>query len=98
MALKAFTKTVSSASTAEALKSSATLASSVIVRAMEDNAGAVYVGDSAVSSSDGAIEPKASISFGGDGNVAMIDLNAIYVDAANSSDGVDVWYIDGSST
>lgn len=99
MALKAFSKTVTSAGTAEALKAAATPASSFVIRAMENNSGAVYVGDSAVAAGNsGKLERRAALTFGGDQSVGEIDLNAIYVDAGTSSDGVDVWYLDGSPT
>jgi len=94
--LKTLTKTVSSAGTAEALSSSTLLASSFIIRAMEDNTGAVYVGDSTVDNTSGKLEPRASISFGGNANIGLADLASIYVDAGNNDDGVDVWYMDES--
>ena len=99
MALKAFSKLVASAGTAVALKAAATPASSFIIRAMEDNAGPVYVGDSEVAAGNsGKLEPRAALTFGGDQSVGEIDLNAIYVDAGSAADGVDVWYLDGSPT
>jgi hypothetical protein len=91
--LKTGSKTVSSAGTAVALVASATPCSSFIIRAMENNAGAVYLGDSTVSSSNGKVEPRASIAFGGDQNTGVVDLLNIYVDADNAGDGVDFWYI-----
>jgi len=93
---RSFTKTVTSAGTAEALKSSSTLASSFVIRGMENNSGNVFLGDSTVSSATGALEPRAAITFGGDRNIGTVDLNDIYVDAANNSDGVDVWYMDST--
>jgi len=93
MAIVATTKTVTSAGTAEALTSSSVLASSVIIRAMEDNTGYVYVGDSTVSSSTGALEQRTTIAFGGDNNVGTIDLADVYVDADTNGDGVDIWYV-----
>ena len=92
MALKSSSTTVTSAGTAVQLSTTSTLVSSIIIRAMEDNSGAVYIGDSTVSSSTGKIEPRTSISFSGDQNTGTLNLNAIYVDSGTSSDGVDFWY------
>lgn len=45
MKLKAGTKTVTTAGISEAIVSTRAQASAIIIRAMEDNAGPVYVGD-----------------------------------------------------
>jgi len=99
MALIAFSKTVTSAGTAEALKAAATPASGLIIRAMEDNGGPVYVGDSAVAAGNsGKLKANDALTFGGDQSIGEVDLSVIYVDAGTSGEGVDVWYMDGSPT
>lgn len=75
-------KTVSSAGTAEAIAAS-TPVNGVIIQALSDNVGNVYVGDSSVDSSNGMeLQPGQATS------VAIDNLSKVYVDADNNDDGV----------
>ena len=80
------------------LSATSLLVSSVIIRAMENNAAAVYVGDSTVSSSNsGKLLARDSITFSGDRNCGLIDLANVYLDCdTGNTDGVDIWYIDAT--
>lgn len=93
MALKSLSKTVTTAGTQVALATS-TNASSIIIRAMENNGGAVYIGDSTVSNTTGKLSPRDSISWESDRNRGLLDLADIYVDSDVDGDGVDVWYVE----
>ena len=87
MSLPIGSVTVTSAGTAVAVATSGNAVSAVSFRARADNTGAVYVGDSAVDSSNGyRLEPgdELNLSFR-----ETIDLRRFFVDADTSSDGVD---------
>jgi hypothetical protein len=87
-------KTVTAAGTRERLTA---LASNVAVRsvaitAKPANAGKVYVGDSAVSSSNTpGLDPGDTISIA---DPAPFNLSDVYVDAALSGEGVDYVALD----
>lgn len=79
--------TVATAGTAVQLNGGTSLAvpdgASVAVIAADGNTGSVYVGDSSVTTSNGAeLTPDSSLSL----NVA--DVSTIHIDADNSGDGV----------
>lgn len=87
MSLPIGSVTVTTPGTAVALASSGNAVSAVSLRARADNAGAVYVGDSAVDSSNGyRLEPgdELNLSFR-----ETIDLRRFFVDAESASDGLD---------
>ncbi len=72
-----------SSGTATVLGSSASLLNGVIIQALATNAGNVYVGSSAVTTSTGfQLQPGQATS------VAVNNLNVMYVIAATSGDGV----------
>ena len=79
--------TVATPGTAVAVATSGNAITAVSFRARTDNTGAVYVGDSGVSSSNGyRLEPgdELNLSF-----KETIDLRRFFVDADTASDGVD---------
>ena len=79
--------TVGTPGTAVAVATSGNAITAVSFRARTDNTGAVYVGDSGVSSSNGyRLEPgdELNLSFR-----ETIDLRRFFVDADTASDGVD---------
>lgn len=79
--------TVATPGTAVAVATSGNAITAVSFRARTDNTGAVYVGDSGVSSSNGyRLEPgdELNLSFR-----ETIDLRRFFVDADTASDGVD---------
>ena len=79
--------TVATPGTAVAVATSGNAITAVNFRARAGNTGAVYVGDSGVSSSNGyRLEPgdELSLSFR-----ETIDLRRFFVDAANANDGID---------
>lgn len=79
---------VSTPGTAVPLTATSTLVSIVTIKANSANVGAVYVGDSSVTSTTGLV-----LSAGESVDVKIDDINKIYIDAANSGDGVS--YIGG---
>ena len=79
--------TVATPGTAVAIATSGNAITAVSFRARTDNAGAVYIGDSAVSSSNGyRLEPgdELTLSFR-----ETIDLRRFFVDADTADDAVD---------
>ena len=79
--------TVATPGTAVAVATSGNAISAVSFRARTDNTGAVYVGDSGVTSSNGyRLEPgdELNLSFR-----ETIDLRRFFVDADTANDGVD---------
>lgn len=79
--------TVASPGTAVAVATSGNAISAVSFRARTDNTGAVYVGDSGVTSSNGyRLEPgdELNLTFR-----ETIDLRRFFVDADTANDGVD---------
>jgi len=79
--------TVATPGTAVAVATSGNAISAVSFRARTDNTGAVYVGDSGVTSSNGyRLEPgdELNLTFR-----ETIDLRRFFVDADNANDGVD---------
>ena len=76
-------KTVSSAGTAEALGASTSLESGIKIKALADNTGTIYVGDSDVDSSSGF-----ELAAGEEVFIEIDDLAKVYVDASSSGDGV----------
>ena len=79
--------TVATPGTAVAVATSGNAITAVSFRARTDNTGAVYVGDSGVSSANGyRLEPgdELSLSFR-----ETIDLRRFFVDADTASDAVD---------
>ena len=79
--------TVATPGTAVAVATSGNAITAVSFRARTDNTGAVYVGDSGVTSSNGyRLEPgdELNLSFR-----ETIDLRRFFVDADTASDGVD---------
>ena len=79
--------TVATPGTAVAVATSGNAISAVSFRARTDNTGAVYVGDSGVTSSNGyRLEPgdELNLTFR-----ETIDLRRFFVDADTANDGVD---------
>ena len=79
--------TVTTPGTAVAVATSGNAITAVSFRARTDNTGAVYVGDSGVSSSNGyRLEPgdELNLSFR-----ETIDLRRFFVDADTANDAVD---------
>lgn len=79
--------TVATPGTAVAVATSGNAITAVSFRARTDNTGAVYVGDSGVSSSNGyRLEPgdELNLSF-----KETIDLRRFFVDADTANDAVD---------
>lgn len=93
---------VSSPGTAVTLTPTHIYATAVYLQAYDTNAGSVYVGDSTVTSSNGAKISPGEVwqiacdtyptSFG----VLRFDLNQIYIDASSPGDTVRVQIITGS--
>jgi len=75
-------KTVGVAGTAEVLASE-TVEHGVTIKAMPSNTGDIYVGDSAVSSSNGY-----PLSAGEEIHLKLRDLSKIYLDTATGGEGV----------
>jgi hypothetical protein len=93
--MKGIKKTVTAAGTAEALSSDSVVASSLMIRAMKANTGAVFIGHYGVSSADNdGLEASDTLSWDGDLDVTGLDLADIYVDAAVNGEGVNIWYVE----
>lgn len=76
---------VASAGTAVPLSATSVPVFSVTIKAAPTNSGAIYIGDSSVSSSNGFLLSKGdTVSFD------ISDLTNIYVDSETSNDGVYV--------
>ncbi len=95
MAFKSFAKTVAAAGTRERLVAIPTAASAFVIQAKEANTGVIYLGDATVTSSTvSGLSPGSTLSFGSDFPLSRsIDLSDIYLDAAVSAEGVNVYYI-----
>lgn len=99
-ALKTGQKTVATAGTQLALVSSSTWARTLRLTAPASNAGLVYIGDSNVDSSTGiAIAAGDTLSFSDllsaqNGDIPLINLASVYVDAANNGDKITFAYLD----
>ncbi|MDP6823856.1 MAG: hypothetical protein QF554_11270 [Dehalococcoidia bacterium] len=91
MPLKTISKTVTAAGTAERLSATDLLVWWARVKAKTANAGTVYLGDAAVSSSDPGLVADDAIELRGHPNLNLYD---VFVDAGTSSEGVDVWYLE----
>jgi hypothetical protein len=92
-----FVKTVTAAGTAEALTSTDLRPAEVVISAESSNTGAMYVGDSTVSSSTYAKQLAPGESFiltSGDSydGASGWKLTSIFVDSAVNGDGVSVGY------
>lgn len=85
---------VAVAGTAEALASTRTMASWLTVQSKLGNTLSVYVGDASVSSGQGIELPSAldSYHFPDVGGPTIYNLANIYVDVANSGEGVKFTY------
>ena len=85
-------KTVSSAGTAEALASSSTLVSYVIITAETNNTGIVTVGASTV---DETIASRRGIPLNAGDTISLgaVDLADVYLDPAQDGDGVTYLYL-----
>jgi len=99
IALKHFTKTVTTAGTRVQLTTSGIKSPSVSIQALRANTNVVYVGNSAVSSATHFISLAAggtvvlsAEQFGLAG--ASIELSNIWLDAAVSAEGVMVGYFE----
>ena len=85
--LESGTKTITTAGTRVALKSTDALAEGVVVVARIANAGAIFVGDDTVASSTNeGLQPGDSIALPGPINIATI-----WLDAATSGDKADYY-------
>lgn len=93
------TKVVASAGTAEQLVSTSVNTTCVWVEALPSNSGKVYIGGSTVSSTRGmSLDPEESFQYfatrkDNAERLLEFDLSSIYIDAANSSDGIKYFYI-----
>ena len=100
MILKPFTfkKTVTSAGTRERITTADTQVTSVLIQALSGNGGTIYVGGITVSSTSGVeLSAGDSISMrSADLDLAntKIKLTEIYIDTDNSTDGVNVIYLE----
>ena len=86
-------KTVTTAGTPNPLATPKTMCNWILMQPLVANAGSVYVGASTVTATRGIIMASGDsvvvwpmVSFN------CYDLNAIYIDAANSADGVQFIY------
>jgi hypothetical protein len=80
-------KTVTSAGTAEAIASS-TAIESVTIKALADNTGNIYVGDSGVDSTNGFV-----LAAGETVSLDIDNLADVYIDAGTNDDGVSFIYL-----
>ena len=82
-------KTVTAAGTAEPLAATSTECISVVVQALVDNTGNVFIGASTIEDGRGIeLEPGDSLTFAGVNNRNLYDLVNIYVDAETNGEGV----------
>ena len=90
-ALISSAKTVAAAGTAEQLASSSQRVKCLVLIAKPANTGQVYLGGSDVASStNGGLEPGASLEFEA---VNWLDLSDIYVDVDTAGEGVDYYAV-----
>jgi hypothetical protein len=97
LALKSGSKTVTTAGTSVALVASSTWARGLRLAAPAGNAGAVYLGDSGVASTNGlALAPGDIVSFTEIFGVedGAVNLANVYVDAATNGDKVTFAYLE----
>lgn len=85
-------KAVTTAGTAERLSATSIAATSIIIRALDDNTGTVFIGDSDVGSGRGdRLTAGQPLSFeAADGG--FFDLREIWVDVAVDGEGVSILY------
>lgn len=92
--------TVVTAGTRVPLKSVKTFARKLYLKAPASNAGAVYIGDSLVSASNGLklaagdVVPLADLLGSELKELAVFDLNTIYLDAATNGDKITYIYFE----
>ena len=87
--LKSMVKTVAAGGTAEALSSVHELCKSIEMKALNANAGLVYVGDSTVLASTTSGFELAADAVWIEENIY---LDEIYIDAVTNDDGVGITY------
>ena len=90
--IKTTTATVTTAGTRQRLVATSTMVTGYVIRAQIGNTGSVYMGDNTVSSSSPALEQGAANTFTANNTNPPVDLYDIYIDAANSADGFDIFY------
>ncbi len=87
------TKDVSSAGTAVAVHSTSRIVTSLIIVAHSDNAGRIFYGASDVASTtQKGLAPGESMALPAPSrgtSLGMFDISTIFIDAANTNDGVD---------
>lgn len=88
--LASLRETVDEAGTAQPLSATSIEAYGVTIKALADNTGDIYVGDSNVSSTNGFVldaGEELTLKPGG-----WVELNQIYIDAGTTDDGVSAIY------
>lgn len=95
--VKSFRKTVGVAGTAEPLSSTKLLAVSFVIRALKNNTGDIYVGDSSVDSTNGMWLDAGEANEKSPrttkyGIHQQWDLSKVYIDAEVNGEGVVVEY------
>lgn len=85
-------KVVASAGTAEALASSSTLVSYIIITAETNNTGVIAVGASTVDETVGT-RRGVPLNAGDSISLGAVDLADVYLDSATSGDGVTYLYL-----
>jgi hypothetical protein len=84
------TQVINTAGTAEQVDSAGPLVTSVIVKADDDNTGLIFIGDSAVSSTNGiSLRPGNQIEIE---DTDGIDLSQLWADTDTNGDRVDIFY------
>ena len=84
------TQVIGSAGSAEQIDGDAPISVQVTIKADDSNTGVIYVGDSAVSATNGvSLQPGEELSVE---DTEGIDLSQLWADAASSSDRVDMFY------
>lgn len=76
-------KTISSAGTQEAISASQAITSGVTVKALADNTGDVYVGNSGVDSTNGLVLAAGEQVF-----IEIDNLSKVYIDVETNDEGV----------
>jgi hypothetical protein len=76
-------KTVSTAGTAEALSASQAILQGVTIKALSDNTGNIYVGDSSVDDTNGYVLASGEVL-----PLPIANLSTVYIDADNDGEGV----------
>ena len=90
--LKGSEQTVAAAGTAVALSSTDLYVTSLSIIAKTGNTDVVYIGDSAVVSTDNAgLAPGTPMAIPA-GMDAFFNLADIFIDAAVNGEGIDFWY------